>query len=457
MRALLRLVVTQGTGRKADAPGYRVGGKTGTAEKTARRPLYHRRGRHELRGCVPDGRAALCDGDDARRSQGDRRNLRLPHRGVEHRPGVRGGGRADRADARRPPDKNREPDMSSVLPFVHDTHRRNKHRAPARHCGRRQRFRSHGLCHRPSQGRAGSVFGAFKGAVFNGEDFIPAAVDRGAVAVVARPEAAGRSACRISPTPSRDGCSPSSPANFFAPYPDTDRRGDRDQRQDLDGRDDPPDLAHDRPPLGLDRDARGDHVGRPGQDRPDHARHRHFPVATWPGSSGWASPMSPTKRPATGSTSTAARACRWTPRRSPTSAATISIITPSMDAYFEAKMRLFDELLPPGRTGGRVDRRSQIRRGDRARTPPRPHAADRGPRRRDASACVDQSRPRLARHSMLEHRRRAYRLALPLIGAYQAANVLVAAGLVMATGGASTGFFGDAAGRRRSAAGSSAR
>jgi UDP-N-acetylmuramoyl-L-alanyl-D-glutamate--2,6-diaminopimelate ligase len=35
----------------------------------------------------------------------------------------------------------------------------------------------------------GSVFGAFKGAVFDGEDFIGQAVDRGALAVVARPEA----------------------------------------------------------------------------------------------------------------------------------------------------------------------------------------------------------------------------------------------------------------------------
>ena len=36
----------------------------------------------------------------------------------------------------------------------------------------------------------GTIFGAFAGEKFNGEDFIPAAVDAGAIAVVARPEAA---------------------------------------------------------------------------------------------------------------------------------------------------------------------------------------------------------------------------------------------------------------------------
>ena len=43
----------------------------------------------------------------------------------------------------------------------------------------------------------GTVFGAFRGAKFNAEDFIPAAVDAGAVAVVARPEAVVETALHI--------------------------------------------------------------------------------------------------------------------------------------------------------------------------------------------------------------------------------------------------------------------
>lgn len=42
MRQLMRLVVLQGTGTNADAPGLRVGGKTGTAEKVNERGGYNR-------------------------------------------------------------------------------------------------------------------------------------------------------------------------------------------------------------------------------------------------------------------------------------------------------------------------------------------------------------------------------------------------------------------------------
>lgn len=43
MRQLMRLVVTDGTGKSADVPGYIVGGKTGTAEKSGARGYDHNR------------------------------------------------------------------------------------------------------------------------------------------------------------------------------------------------------------------------------------------------------------------------------------------------------------------------------------------------------------------------------------------------------------------------------
>ena len=107
----------------------------------------------------------------------------------------------------------------------------------------------------------------------------------------------------------------------------------------------------------------------------------------------------------------------------------------TMDAYFEAKMRLFEELLPPGKPAviWTDDPKSDevIERAQRAR----PRAPDRRPQGRDdppGRADADRARPDAACSSMAA---RAIALALPLIGAYQAANVLTAAGLVLATGG----------------------
>jgi len=56
-------------------------------------------------------------------------------------------------------------------------------------------------------------------------------------------------------------------------------------------------------------------------------------------------------------------------------------------------------------------------------------------RKGDTVRLVEQSPSALGQTLSLEHCGKTHRLALPLIGAYQAANVLTAAGLVLATGG----------------------
>jgi UDP-N-acetylmuramoyl-L-alanyl-D-glutamate--2,6-diaminopimelate ligase len=66
----------------------------------------------------------------------------------------------------------------------------------------------------------GTVFGAFRGTQVNGEDYIPAAVAAGAVAVVARPEAIVDGAIHIADAEPRRAFARAAAA-FFAPFPDT--------------------------------------------------------------------------------------------------------------------------------------------------------------------------------------------------------------------------------------------
>ena len=66
----------------------------------------------------------------------------------------------------------------------------------------------------------GVVFGAFQGAVVNGEDFIPAAIAGGAIAVVARPEARVEGAVHIADAVPRRKFAELA-ARFFAPFPQT--------------------------------------------------------------------------------------------------------------------------------------------------------------------------------------------------------------------------------------------
>lgn len=118
MRALMRLVVTQGTGKEADANGYRVGGKTGTAEK----PEGGRYNRHAListfAGAFPidDPRYVIVATVDE--PKGTQDTFGYATGGWISAPIVRRVVRAIGPMLGIYPDVDREIDLSSVLPYL---------------------------------------------------------------------------------------------------------------------------------------------------------------------------------------------------------------------------------------------------------------------------------------------------------------------------------------------------
>lgn len=106
----------------------------------------------------------------------------------------------------------------------------------------------------------------------------------------------------------------------------------------------------------------------------------------------------------------------------------------TMEAYFEAKMRLFEEVIEPGKA-------AVIWADDAKSDEVIERAKGRGLEvltvgcNGEVIRLVEQRPTPLGQTLMLQYGGKPYRLALPLIGAYQAANVMTAAGLVLATGG----------------------
>ncbi|MEO5612028.1 MAG: UDP-N-acetylmuramoyl-L-alanyl-D-glutamate--2,6-diaminopimelate ligase [Sphingomicrobium sp.] len=277
----------------------------------------------------------------------------------------------------------------------------------------------------------GSVFGAFKGALFDGEDFIPEAVTRGAVAVVARPQASVAHVPHLAdPEPRRLFAQLA--AKFFAPYPEV-----AVAVTGTNGKTSCVELARQMWRLGGHRSAS---IGTLGVTTADDQVKTGL---TTPDIVTFLSNVAGLERMGISHLAYEASSHGLDQHRAegvPLAAAAFTNFSrdhldyhADMDAYFEAKMRLFDELLSPEGTAvvWTDDAKSNDviervrRRGSKLMTVGR---------QGENIQLIEQLPTPLGQTVTLSHGGKTHSLALPLIGAYQAANVLVSAGLVMATG-----------------------
>ena len=278
----------------------------------------------------------------------------------------------------------------------------------------------------------GSIFGAFKGAVFNGEDFISRAVEGGAVAIVARPEAHAGDVPLIADAEPRRLFAELA-AKFYAPFPETvvAVTGTNGKTSTVEmARQIWRMLGHRSASIGtLGVTTSNDQVTT-GLTTPD--------IVTFLNN------MAGLERMGISHVAYEASSHGLDQHRAegiPLAAAAFTNFSrdhldyhKTMDAYFEAKMRLFDELLQPGKPAVVwTDDPRSTEVVERARR--RGHEVLTVGRKGETIRLVEQRPTALGQTLMLEHEGKAQRLALPLIGAYQAANVLTAAGLVLATGG----------------------
>ena len=278
----------------------------------------------------------------------------------------------------------------------------------------------------------GTVFGAFQGAVVNGEDFIPAAVAGGAVAVVARPQAIVSGALHIAdPEPRRAFARLA--ARFFVPVPET--------IVAVTGTNGKTSTAEMTRQLWRMAGERAASIGTLGVTTPDESVSTGL---TTPDIVTFLSNLSGLAREGVTHVAFEASSHGLSQFRNEGVAVKAGAFTnlsrdhldyhATMEDYFAAKMRLFDEVVEDG--GSAV-----IWADDTWSDKACEHAAKRGLRvftvgeRGEGIRLLARHPGHLGQELEIEHEGVKRTVKLPLIGAYQAANALVAAGLVIATGG----------------------
>jgi UDP-N-acetylmuramoyl-L-alanyl-D-glutamate--2,6-diaminopimelate ligase len=278
----------------------------------------------------------------------------------------------------------------------------------------------------------GTVFGAFQGAAFNGEDFIDEAIAAGAIAIVARPEAKVLGAVHIADTVPRRLFAQLA-ARYFRPFPQhiaavTGTNGKTSTAE----------LTRQ-----LWRMA-GHHAASIGTLGITTASDQAKTGLTTPDIVTFLSNMAGLSREGVTHTIFEASSHGLSQYRSegvPVSVAAFTNLSRdhldyhgTMEDYFEAKMRLFDEVVDENGTAviwaddvwsdkviERVKKREirLITVGEKGK----------------GIQLLSRQPTQLGQTLELRIQGDVTKVKLPLIGAYQAANVLVAAGVVMASGG----------------------
>ncbi len=278
----------------------------------------------------------------------------------------------------------------------------------------------------------GTVFGAFRGARVNGEDYIADAVRAGAIAIIARPEAVVEGAVHIADDEPRAAFARAA-ARFFGPFPAC-----AVAVTGTNGKTSTVEMTRQ-----LWRMA-GHHAASIGTLGVTTANERVTTGLTTPDVVTFLSNVAGLAREGVTHLAFEASSHGLTQYRteglSVTAAAFTNLSRDHLDyhgdmaAYLTAKMRLFSEVLAPeGTAVVWADDAEAARVVDLAR--------ERGNRlitvgtRGTTLRLVGRDPTLLGQGLTIEAEGATYQVRLPLIGAYQAANALVAAGLVIATGG----------------------